>query len=252
MTPPSEPGWSVGPAGTARVRVLRSGRISYADGLALQERLVGERRRGEAPDTLVLLEHDPVVTLGRGGDAGHLLLDPGRLAARGIDFFETGRGGDVTIHSPGQVVGYPILALLGAQRDAHLYLRELEEVMILAAHDLGVDAGRAAGMTGIWVGRAKLGAIGVRLNSGWITSHGFAFNVANDLSLFDVIVPCGIRGRDVTSLSRLLGREVSVADAMDRLETRFRERFAPRERPLPSNRAANEQFGIRSREGVRA
>jgi lipoyl(octanoyl) transferase len=148
------------------------------------------------------------------------------LAARGIALFETGRGGDVTLHSPGQVVGYPVLALRGERRDTHRYLRELEEVMILAARDFGAETARIEGLTGIWAGREKLGAIGVRLNSGWVTSHGFAFNAANDLTLFDVIVPCGIRGRGVTSLSRLLGRRVAPEEAMDRLETRFREVFA--------------------------
>jgi lipoyl(octanoyl) transferase len=208
------------------IAVLRPGSLSYADGLALQERLVEERRRGAAPDTLVLLEHEAVVTLGRGADPANVLFDRERLAARGIALFETGRGGDVTLHSPGQVVGYPIVALHGERRDTHRYLRDLEEVMILAARDFGVDAARMEGLTGIWTGGEKLGAIGVRLNSGWITSHGFAFNTANDLSLFGVIVPCGIRGRGVTSLSRLLGRRVAPEEAMDRLEARFRQVFA--------------------------
>lgn len=215
------------------LEVLRPGRLSYADGLALQERLVSDRRNGLVPDTLVLLEHEPVVTLGRGADPANVLLDRTRLAARGIALFETGRGGDVTMHNPGQVVGYPILALAGDRRDTHVYLRDLEEVMILAARDFGVEAARAPGMTGIWVGREKLGAIGVRLNSGWITSHGFAFNVANDLTLFDVIVPCGIRGKSVTSLSRLCGRPIDTNEAMDRLEAHFRACFAtPSDRPV--------------------
>ena len=188
------------------------------------------RRRGVVPDTLVLLEHDAVVTLGRGADPAHVLADGARLAARGIARFETGRGGDVTLHSPGQVVGYPVLALEGERRDTHRYLRDLEEVMMRVAADFGVIASRHEGLTGIWVGREKLGAIGVRLNSGWITSHGFAFNVANDLSLFDVIVPCGLQGRGVTSLNHLLGQPGQpgqpVEEVMDRFERRFSEVFA--------------------------
>jgi len=205
--------------------VLRPGRLPYAEGLALQERLVSQRRTGAAPDTLVLLEHDPVVTLGRGADPAHVLLDRDRLAARGIALFETGRGGDVTLHAPGQVVGYPILALEGARRDTHLYLRDLEEVMIRVARDFGVESARIEGLTGTWAGGEKLGAIGVRIHSGWFTSHGFAFNADNDLSLYDVIVPCGIRGKGVTSLARLLGRAVATGDVMAAFEARFRDVF---------------------------
>lgn len=227
------------------LEVLRPGRVSYAAGLALQERLVAERRRGAAPDTLVLLEHDAVVTLGRGADPSHVLLDRERLARKGIELFETGRGGDVTLHSPGQVVGYPVLALQGAKRDAHLYLRDLEEVMIRVALSYGIRAGRVSALTGIWVGGDKLGAIGVRIQSGWITSHGFAFNVANDLALFDVIVPCGIRGRGVTSLSKLLGREISVSEVVDRFEVCFREVFTTpvHDAAVGVNFGLNDPFG---------
>lgn len=209
----------------APLRCLRPGRLAYADGLELQERLVEDRRTGTAPDTLVLLEHDPVVTLGRAADPAHVLLDRARLASRGIALFETGRGGDVTLHAPGQVVGYPILGLAGARRDTHRYLRDLEEVMIRVARDFGVESGRIEGLTGTWAGSEKLGAIGVRLHSGWITSHGFAFNADNDLSLYDVIVPCGIREKGVTSLARLLGRPIEILQVMDRFEVRFREVF---------------------------
>jgi lipoyl(octanoyl) transferase len=206
-------------------RVLRPGLVEYEDALALQDALVAARRAGTAPDTLVLLEHPAVVTLGRAADPANVLLDRRRLAERGIALFETGRGGDVTLHSPGQVVGYPIIALERERRDTHLYLRDIEEVMIRVAADFGVSARRVDGLTGIWTAEGKLGAIGVRLNSGWITSHGFAFNAANDLSLFDVIVPCGIRGRAVTSLARLLGRPVDVGEVMDRFAARFAEVF---------------------------
>lgn len=217
---------SWGPCGAlAPLRCVRPGRLGYADGLALQDRLVLERRAGVVPDTLVLLEHGPVVTLGRAADPAHVLLDRGRLEARGIALFETGRGGDVTLHAPGQVVGYPILALFGARRDTHRYLRDLEEVMIRVAREFGVESGRIEGLTGTWVGSEKLGAIGVRVHSGWITSHGFAFNADNDLSLYEVIVPCGIRGKGVTSLARLLGRRIAVDEVMDRFEARFRDVF---------------------------
>jgi lipoyl(octanoyl) transferase len=141
---------------------------------------------------------------------------PDALRERGFDVFETGRGGDVTYHGPGQVVGYPILELPEKRRDVHRYVRDLEEVMIRACADAGVAAGRVSGKTGVWVGREKVGAIGVRI-ARWVTSHGFALNVANDLEPFELIVPCGIRDHGVTSLARLLGRPVSFEDTVDRL-----------------------------------
>jgi lipoyl(octanoyl) transferase len=200
--------------------VKRLGRVSYARGLEIQESLVAGRQAGDVPDHLLLLEHDPVFTLGRNARAENVLFPAEALRARGYDVFETGRGGDVTFHGPGQVVGYPILDLSPDRRDVHRYVRDLEEVMIRAAADYGVEAGRVPGLTGAWVGRDKIGAIGVRI-ARWVTSHGFAFNVATDLSAFDLIVPCGIRGRGVTSLERLLGRPVGVAEVMDRLTLHF-------------------------------
>jgi lipoyl(octanoyl) transferase len=208
--------------------VRRLGRIRYADGLELQARLVEERKAGTIPDTLLLLEHEPVFTLGRNARRENVLLSEPELRARGFDVFEAGRGGDVTYHGPGQVVGYPILDLAPDRRDVHRYVRDLEEVMIRAAADHGVTVGRISGLTGCWVGDAKLGAIGVRL-SRWVTSHGFAFNVDLDLAPFELIVPCGIRTRGVTTLAALLGHPVPVAEADDRLETRFREVFAGRD-----------------------
>jgi lipoyl(octanoyl) transferase len=200
--------------------VRRLGRLPYAAGLDLQARLVADRQAGRVPDTLLLLEHEPVFTLGRNARRENVLLPEPELRRRGFDVFETGRGGDVTYHGPGQVVGYPILDLAPDRQDVHRYVRDLEEVMIRACADYGVAAGRVAGLTGAWVGADKIGAIGVRL-SRWVTSHGFALNVANDLAPFDLIVPCGIRieGRGVTSLTRLLGRPVPVAEVMDRLAT---------------------------------
>jgi lipoyl(octanoyl) transferase len=218
-----------------KIQVRRLGRIGYADALELQQRLVEERRRGEIGDQLLLLEHPPVITLGVKvrNDRTHVLASPERLAALGVGLHETGRGGDVTYHGPGQVVGYPILDLRPDRCDVHAYVRDLEEVMIRAAGAFGVEAGRVAGLTGIWVGREKLAAIGVRI-SRWITSHGFAFNVNTDLSHFDLIVPCGITGRGVTSLQRLLGREIPIAEVEDALAASCLEVFDSEKQPALS------------------
>jgi len=200
--------------------VRRLGRVSYARGLEIQESLVAERQAGRVPDHLLLLEHDPVFTLGRNARQENMRFPAGALRERGFDVFETGRGGDVTYHGPGQVVGYPVIDLSPDRRDVHRYVRDLEEVMIRACADHGVEAGRDPGLTGTWVGRDKIGAIGVRI-ARWVTSHGFAFNVATELSAFDLIVPCGIRGRGVTSLERLLGRHVPIDEVVDRLARHF-------------------------------
>jgi lipoyl(octanoyl) transferase len=189
------------------------GRVPYRAALELQERLVAERRCGAGSDTLLLLEHPPVITVGRGGGSQHVLASPEELARRGIELIETGRGGDVTYHGPGQLVGYPILALGEAERDAHRYLRAIEEGLIRAAAGWGIAAGRIPGLTGVWVGTEKLAAIGVRLSSGWITSHGFALNVETDLAGFSSIVPCGIADRGVTSLARLVAAPPSLSEA---------------------------------------
>jgi lipoyl(octanoyl) transferase len=200
------------PGGPSRELIVqRLGQVPYACGLELQEHLVAERQANRIPDTLLLLEHAPVFTLGRNARQEHLLLGEADLRARGFDVFECGRGGDVTYHGPGQVVGYPILDLSPDRRDVHRYVRDLEEVMIRTCGDYGVRAERVAGLTGAWVGQAKIGAIGVRL-SRWVTSHGFALNVGTDLAPFGLIVPCGIRERGVTSLERLLGRPVPLEE----------------------------------------
>jgi len=198
------------------LEVRRLGRLSYAEGLELQAKLVARRQAGEVPDTLLLLEHEPVFTLGRSARRENVLLSEEALRERGFALFDTGRGGDVTYHGPGQVVGYPILDLSPDRRDVHRYVRDLEEVMIRTCADYGVRAGRVAGLTGTWVGEEKIGAIGVRI-ARWVTSHGFAFNVSTDLAPFSLIVPCGIQNRGVTSLERLLGRSVPLDEVMDRL-----------------------------------
>jgi lipoyl(octanoyl) transferase len=186
----------------------------------MQRQLVEERRAGRIDDILLLVEHPHVLTLGVKGDGGrsHVLASAGVLAARGVEIHETGRGGDITYHGPGQIVGYPIFDLRPDRCDVHRYVRDLEEVLIRTAADLGVDAGRVEGLTGVWTKpdrRAKLGAIGVRI-SRWITSHGFAFNVSTDLGFFDLIVPCGIEDREVTSLQEL-GWRGTMAEVEDRI-----------------------------------
>ena len=184
------------------LEVRRLGLVPYAEALAMQRALVEERRAGAVPDLLLLLQHPAVITLGVKGDGGrsHILAADERLAEMGIDVSETGRGGDVTYHGPGQVVGYPIVDLRPDRCDVHRYVRDIEEVMIRVCAGYGVAAGRIAGLTGAWVGGEKIGAIGVRI-SRWITSHGFAFNVATDLRHFDLIVPCGIADHGVTCIA---------------------------------------------------
>lgn len=179
----------------------------------MQKRLVDERRAGRIPDQLLLLQHPPVITFGvRSRSARtNVRATPEALVAAGVELVETGRGGDVTYHGPGQLVGYPILDLKPDRCDVHRYVRDIEEVMIRVAAAFGVTAGRIAGLTGIWVGDEKLGAIGVRIAK-WITSHGFAFNVTTELAHFGLIVPCGIADKGVTSLGKLLHRTVPMAD----------------------------------------
>ena len=190
------------------LEVRRLGTVPYAEALALQRALVEERRADRVPDLLLLLQHPPVITLGVKGDGGrsNVLVTDERLAELGVEISETGRGGDVTYHGPGQIVGYPILDLKPDRCDVHRYVRDLEEVMIRVCADYGVTAGRINGLTGTWVGSEKIGAIGVRI-SRWITSHGFAFNVNTNLEHFQLIVPCGIADRGVTSLERVTGRD---------------------------------------------
>jgi len=221
--------------------VRRLGLVPYADALALQRSLVEERRAGRIADTLLLLEHARVLTIGVRGDGGrsHILATPDALAARGIGVYETGRGGDVTYHGPGQLVGYPIIDLKPDRCDVHRYVRDLEEVLIRVAAEYWIEAGRVPGLTGVWVGREKLAAIGVRI-SRWITSHGFALNVSTSLDDFGLIVPCGIADRGVTSLELLLGRSVPLSDVEQRVAARFADVFGATagSGPAPQPRAA--------------
>ncbi len=204
---------SPAPATEARaLDVRRLGTIGYGDALDLQAELVRRRRAGEIPDTLLLLEHPHVITLGSGSHDENVLVSESERAERGIELFETGRGGDVTYHGPGQLVGYPILDLKPDRQDLHRYLRDLEETLIAVLATFGLEGYRKEGLTGVWVGDRKLAAIGVRVSSGWITSHGFALNVTTDLSFFGTIVPCGIRDHGVGSISAELGRPVAMAE----------------------------------------
>jgi lipoyl(octanoyl) transferase len=210
-----------------RIEVRRLGCVPYAEALTLQRSLVEDRRAKRVDDLLLLLEHPHVLTLGVRGDRGraHILASPEMLNARGVEVHETGRGGDITYHGPGQIVGYPILDLQPDRCDVHRYVRDIEEVLIRVAADYGVEAGRVEGLSGVWVGRAKLAAIGVRI-ARWVTSHGFAFNVTTDLQYFDLIVPCGIVDRSVTSLAQLLGRSVDRVEVEDRIVAHFVDVFA--------------------------
>jgi lipoyl(octanoyl) transferase len=212
------------------LEVRHLGVVSYADGLALQADLVQRRRAGAIPDTLLLLQHPHVLTVGvKKGGRQNILAAPERLADLDVEVFETGRGGDVTYHGPGQIVAYPILDLDPDRRDVHRYVRDLEEVMIRVCATYGVDADRVTGLTGTWVshptrGPEKIGAIGVRI-SRWVTSHGLAFNVATDLSYFDLIVPCGIADHGVTSLERVTGRPHDLAEVAVTLAAEMAQLF---------------------------
>jgi lipoyl(octanoyl) transferase len=198
------------------IEVRRLGLVRYADALDLQKQLVADRQANRIPDQLLLLQHPPVITLGvkSRDDRSHVLATSEALERDGVELFETGRGGDVTYHGPGQLVGYPIIDLRPDRCDVHRYVRDLEEALIRMAASFGVTAVRLPGLTGAWVGQAKLAAIGVRI-ARWITSHGFAFNVTTNLDHFKLIVPCGIADKGVTSLAQLLLRDVPVIEVED-------------------------------------
>jgi lipoyl(octanoyl) transferase len=202
--------------------VYRLGRIEYGAAFALQEQLVAARQQQQISDTLLLLEHEPVITLGRGAKHENVLASRELLAAQGVALHETGRGGDVTYHGPGQLVGYPILDLNPDRRDVRKYVNNLEEVMIRIAAHYGLQAGRIKGLNGTWVEDRKLGAVGVRIQR-WVTLHGFALNVSTNLSAFDLIVPCGIKDKRVTSLEQELGAAPSMEEVIGVATTAFAE-----------------------------
>ena len=211
------------------LQVRRLGVVPYAAALDLQKRLVEERRAGVIPDQLLLLQHPPVITLGvkARNDRSHVLASAADLEEAGVEVFETGRGGDVTYHGPGQLVGYPILDLRPDRCDVHKYVRDLEEALIRAAAAFGASTERVQGLTGVWAGENKLAAIGVRI-SRWITSHGFAFNVGTSLEHFNLIVPCGIADKGITSLEVLLGRPIAMDEVEDAIVTSFAAVFERR------------------------
>jgi lipoyl(octanoyl) transferase len=222
------------------------GLISYEDSVALQQRLVAARKAEAIADVLLLCEHPPVITFGRNAKRENLLANENVLRQKSVALHDTNRGGDITFHGPGQIVGYPILDLGAIRRDVHWYVRTLEEVMIRASADFGLTAFRIPGRTGIWVHpparsaeaqtapapEEKLAAIGVHI-SRWVTSHGFAYNVFTDLRYFDLIIPCGIAERKATSLEKLLNRSVATSEAKPALLRHFAELFSLEASPIP-------------------
>jgi lipoyl(octanoyl) transferase len=211
--------------------VVDLGVIAYGRAYELQRRLVEARKAGAVGDVLLLCEHPHVVTLGRNGRREHLRASERLLGQMGVEFHPSDRGGDITYHGPGQLVGYPILHVGEIRRDVVWYVRQLEETLIRASGDFGIRARREAGLTGVWVddaaggrGPEKLAAIGVHF-SRWVSSHGFACNVSTDLRYFELIVPCGIGDKGVTSLERLLSRPVTIEEFRPRVVERFGEVF---------------------------
>jgi lipoyl(octanoyl) transferase len=200
------------------------GLMPYAEAHELQQELAEKRKRDEIPDQFLLVEHPHVITLGRAANGANVLIDDETRARFGVELFETGRGGDVTYHGPGQLVGYPIIKLAPDRCDIRRYVRDLEEVLIRTAADFGISAGRIEGLTGVWAGNEKLAAIGVRI-SRWVTMHGFAFNITTDLDYFRLIVPCGIRNHGVTSLRKLLGSPVEMSDVREVITRQFANVF---------------------------
>ena len=207
------------------LEVRNLGLIPHAEALALQSDLVLRRRTGDIPDQLLLLEHPHIITLGTASSRSHVLADESRRRDLGIDLVDVGRGGDVTYHGPGQLVGYPILDLKPDRKDVHQYLRDLETVLVLVLDGLGIPGETIPDLTGVWVGGRKIAAIGVRVSSGWITSHGFALNISNDLSYFETIIPCGIQDVSVTSVSEEVGRPIGVPEILGIVSEAFSEVF---------------------------
>lgn len=218
------------------------GVVGYREGLRVQHERVTARKAGTIPDTLILLEHPPVYTLGRNAKRENILFSPERLRQLGAELFETDRGGDVTFHGPGQLVGYPILDLTRHRRDLSWYMHSLEEVFIRVAGEYGIEAGRIAGARGAWVGNEKMVAMGVHV-SRWVTSHGFAFNVNTNLQFFNWIVPCGLHDKGVTSLQKLLRHEVSMDAVTESVIRHFGDVFGM-EMKLPDQQPKTSSGGV--------
>jgi len=206
---------------------LLLGSVEYRRALELQMQVYEMKKKGFREDVLLVLEHPPTITLGRNGRWLHLLASEEELAARGVQCFEVDRGGDITFHGPGQVVGYPLLQLEERERDVHRYMRCLEEVLLRVLEAYGIEGVRREGLTGVWTGQGKIAAMGVHL-SRWITRHGFALNVRTDLAYFNLIVPCGIAGEGVASMSSVLRRNVEVREVADLLVQEFGSVFERR------------------------
>jgi lipoyl(octanoyl) transferase len=198
--------------------------VTYENGMRLQQKLVELRQEEAIPDQLLLLEHPPVITLGRGGDVRNLLAPAATLASERVRFYETTRGGDITYHGPGQLVGYPIVHLGEGKRDVRKYVTKLEEVLIRTVAEYGITSGRAEGKRGIWAGNDKIAAIGVRI-ARWVTSHGFALNVTTNLDHFRLITPCGLHGTGVTSIAHLAGRDIALGEVREIVAAKFAEVF---------------------------
>lgn len=207
-----------------RTLVSWLGFLGYSEALDLQMRITNCKKQGMVEDVLLLLEHPPTVTLGRNGKWHNLIASESVLRSRGVCRFEVDRGGDITFHGPGQLVGYPILKLESAERDVHRYMRNLEETIIRLLAAFGVVGERQSGLTGVWTGQGKIAAMGVHL-SRWITRHGFALNVNTDLSFFDLIIPCGISGARVTSMGTILGRLLDLGDVASGYTREFESVF---------------------------
>jgi lipoate-protein ligase B len=205
--------------------VLWQGRVPYSQALELQMKICELKKHGFDRDVLLLLEHPPTITLGRSGKIGHLLADAEALKSRGISLWNVDRGGDITFHGPGQLVGYPILTLRTRERDVHGYMRSLEESLIRLLKHYGIDGTRDSRFTGVWAPMGKIAAMGVHI-SRWVTRHGFALNVNTDLSFYDLIVPCGIVGRGVTSMQKILSRTLDMGEVADRYILEFGSIFS--------------------------
>ncbi|MGE5410181.1 MAG: lipoyl(octanoyl) transferase LipB [Clostridiales bacterium] len=201
------------------------GMIAYDNAWDLQKKTFELRRNNSIKDTLYLLEHPNTYTLGKVTDKANLISSEEFLKKNNISIFEIDRGGDITYHGPGQIVGYPIIDLKLWKQDTHLYLRGLEEVIIRTCKDYGINATRIDKLTGVWIDHRKIAAIGIKV-SRWITMHGFAFNVNTDLSLFNGIIPCGIKDKEVTSLKKELGSEINLSEVKSRLVSNFSEVFS--------------------------
>lgn len=198
--------------------------IDYKEAWDLQKDLLEKRYRNEISDTLLLLEHPHTYTLGKVADKKNLIENESYLKKNDISVYEIDRGGDITYHGPGQIVGYPIINLEGWQKDTHKYLRALEEVLMMTCKDYGLNSQRNSKYTGVWIGNKKIAAIGIKI-SRWITMHGFAFNVNTDLNLFKGIIPCGISDKEVTSLKKELSKDISIDEVKTSLLKNFKEIF---------------------------